>query len=584
MEDWEGESEKLQRRAGEGDAPMAAIDAEGCPVTALGKLKGKYWFFSPSGEEREVPYRQLFMRDGLEDLFEGDTRWLRENFNSDEKGGYSVARAGSWLLRECVKAGIFDPAIQRRLCGVWRAQDELVVHCGDRVLVNGEFTRAGFRREEILYPLATKMTPPAYPPATAADGERLLEAIRCWQFEDSAGPEIVLGFIGQALLGAAPDWRTHCFVRSPYGGGKTWLGELVANATGARLPNNNVTPANIYQSLTGEARAMIIDEAEKSERDDRIVQVIELVRLMSGRDGGRIGRGSADGSGARSYQVNGSAFLLAILHPDLRPQDASRFIVLRLRPLPTGRGATGLRERALQALRLASELSPHLLARAIQNWHRFLDTVAIYREACIREDVEPRSADSLAAVLAGRDLLIRDDLPGASEVDGDLARVAHLMIRADDRQADSEGQQCLIHLLSSSVEKWSSGERMTVGEKIQEAQEPGAHRNGINRILGRAGLRLVYGKDAKTGQSVIEFLLIAHRHVGLEHIFAGTRWNGAVWKQALEDLRGAAPWGQSTHFGGSPSVKALALPGFHLPRPEGMEDRDNEGPDLPPDD
>lgn len=571
MTDWEGPARKPMKPGSPGAelvTPPGAgepTDWEKCPVTPLGRRRGVYYFFSPSGEEREIGYRQLYKRDGLEDLFEGLVDWLFVNFGTGE-GGLNVMKAGRELLKACVAAGLFDPGMQRRGPGVWRDDDKLIVHCGDQLLIDGEWFRAGFREGDCLYPLAARTVRPATKPATAAQGDEIRQAIALWNFEHPKSPEVITGFIGLSHLGAGTDWRVHCFVRAPYGSGKSWLAELVANASLARAPTNNITPAAIYQGLTGESRAIVIDEAEKSDKDERVAEVIKLIRLMSGRGGANIGRGSSEGK-THTYNITGSAFLTAILHPDLQPQDRSRFARLRLLPLETGPAAIGQQEKAIAALALARELGPALQARAVAGWPRFLDTLAIYRAAAMRDGVEPRSADSVAALLAGRDLLLRDDLPGQSEAEGDIDALDYMLVRAADRSADGEGEQCLVHLLSSHVETWGGGERKTIGEKIIEARDSGSPRNEINRILGRCGLRLYFCNI--DGVVTLQQMLVARRHVGLERIFQGTKWSGAVWSQALEDLPGNGVWHHSTHFGGSPSARAITVAADHLPVDDG---------------
>ena len=256
---------------------------------------------------------------------------------------------------------------------------------------------------------------------------------------------------------------------------------------------------------------MVIDKAEKSERDERIVRVIELVRLMAGGEGARIVRGPAEGR-ARQFAIVGAAFLSAILHPPLKPQDRSRFVIVKLLPLETGRGTAGRADRARAAQARAQKLAPAFRARAIGGWTRFVDTAAVWRAGMIEDGVETRAADTYAAVLAGRDLLCRDDLPGMSEIESEIAALSDRLVRSSDRRGDGEGEQCLIQLYSSQVESWSAGERKTVGELLAKAREPGAARNEINRKLGRAGLRLDF-----TGGAPV--LLVARRqgdrHAGL---------------------------------------------------------------------
>lgn len=557
---WGGDSGKPAKKGGKMAPPPSRSEelSESCPVTALGARDGVYYFFRANGELRGFRARDLLKDYGHEDLFGRRISWLLDNFKNDK--GYNMREAGRWLIGQCEDAGLFDPNMPVRGPGVWRDGATLAVHCGDRVMLDGEWRRAGFCNGGALYPLAPSVAPPAEREASAADGRRLVADLGLWRFDDARGPDMVAGFIGQGHLGAAIDWRAHMFVRAQYGSGKTWLCEIVAAAAGARPPSNNVTAASLYQALSGEARALVIDEAEKSERDERIVQVIELVRLMAGGEGARIARGSAGGR-ARQFTIAGAAFLSAILHPPLKPQDRSRFVIVKLLPLETGRGTAGRADRARAAQARAQKLAPAFRARAIGGWTRFVDTAAAWRAAMIEDGVETRAADTYAAVLAGRDLLCRDDLPGMSEIEGEIAALSDRLVRSSDRRGDGEGEQCLIQLYSSQVESWSAGERETVGELLAKAREPGAARNEINRKLGRAGLRLDF-----TGGAPV--LLVARHHVGLERIFANSRWAGGVWVQALEDLDGAASWGP-THFAGAPSTRCTALPAVWLPPSEG---------------
>jgi len=118
MGTWDGDSRPI-------GAPAAGriIRWEDCPIMALGHRDGIHWFFSPSGELREIPYRNLYKRDGLEDLFEGDLKWLYENFAGDSGNDLAVMLAGRALLQQSVRAGLFD---HRRIDAVGDGGDQNV--------------------------------------------------------------------------------------------------------------------------------------------------------------------------------------------------------------------------------------------------------------------------------------------------------------------------------------------------------------------------------------------------------------------------------------------------------------------------
>lgn len=537
------------------------IDWPACPVVPLGHLKGVFFFFSACGEEREFKARELQRRDGLADLFDGRLAWLYENFRQDD-GKLAAEAAGQALMRRCVGAGIFNPDAARRGPGVWRQGDQVVVHSGNRVLWAGEWRRAGFIEGGVIYTLAEATRPPAEP-ASGADCQAILDALRLWQWDDDGADELVLGAMVVGCLGAAVEWKTHIFVRAQLGAGKTALAEYYALITGARDPASNITPASFYQQFTGEARSVVIDEAEAGEHDDRMAEVVKVIRLGSGRAGGKVSRGSADGR-VRSYQINCQAFMVGILHPPFKPADLSRFAIFKLRPLPTGEQAIDAKDKVTRALARAGAAGAALQARAIREWRRYEATVAIYRRLALRDGIEPRSADSIAALLAGYDVAMREDLPGESEAEGRIDRFAYLVQRADERADNSDAEQCLSQTLGSPVQDaWQHGERKTVGERIIDAQIMNAPREEINRQLGRLGLRLEYTTGA---DRQLLCLVVANKHVGLGAIFDGTRWAGGVHAQALLDLPGAAKWG-TAYFAGD-RQRGVAIPLDRLPRPE----------------
>lgn len=561
---------------------------ETLPITPLGVLGKTYYFLTPIGQLMPMRFAE-FSESGLRHLFEGRLDWMLEHFPAyDSEGnpkpnGISYRGVEAWLMRECVKAGLFDPSTPVRGPGVWRdANGEILVHVGNALSAverdpeTGDYRRrwrrAGALIDGAIYPAAPRLQRPGPTLARAEDGRALLDGLSLWQFsrlpdeDPAAAPilrDVLAGFIGQAMLGGAPLWRAHVYVLASQGAGKTWLANFVSAAlgAGAHAQSNNFTEAGLRQAMTGEARAMILDEAEHDENNWRIKAVIELIRHMSSGDGARALRGSSEGR-HQHFEVTGCAYLSSILQGPLKPQDRARITVVRLEPLPSGADAGVSADKVIETTRAMRELSPRLRARAIVGWPRFQDTFRLYRDAFLGMGCQPREADQFATLAAGRDLLIRDDVPLPDEVDADSERWRPLVqdiLRTDDEA--NEGRECTTHLFTSPGHRWQSGDMKTVGELVAHGREINGQE--YRQQLLRLGLRLeVHGRGEE------DRLVVANRHEGLNAVFANTRWANGTWRDALQYLGpDVRPWHIPVNFAGV-KQRGMAIPGRFLPEAE----------------
>jgi hypothetical protein len=403
-----------------------------------------------------------------------------------------------------------------------------------------------------LYAATARSQRPAKTVAERIAGRQLLDGLRLWHYEDPLSADIILGFLGSALLGGVPSWRVHLLLVAMGGSGKTWLMNFLDAALGGMgAYANDSTEAGLRQALTGETRVLLIDEAEGDEGSQGKVEgVIRLLRLMSSGAGANVMRGSAGGR-AQSFQVTGCAAMGAIVPPVLKPQDRSRICVINLQRPPSGKKNAKAAERVMAATKLARELAPGLRMRAIAGWPRFKDTFDLYRAGLVARGLSSRNADTLATVLAGRDLLLQDQVPDADSIEQDLELFAPFMNSADEAEDEGEGQQCLTHLLSSAFDRWHQGERATVAELIIERR---------NDHLARIGVKL---------QKVDEGggMFATRQHVGLARLFDGSKWSDGRWVTALRYLDGSQAHDRKMRFGGVP-VRAIFLAQHHLPKLE----------------
>lgn len=506
--------------------PLHHDSTDDCPLTPLGHHDGRYWFLSPAGEVRAIAGDKMHAR-GLASLVDGEVGWFIEQFGSDARCGFNDYAAANSLRRACRRVGLFDPATPQRGPEVWREGNELIVHAGDSLLVGCTWQPAGVMRGCAIYPAASPIGRPAGTPARTEAGRRLLETLRRWNFTSELGAELVLGFIGQAFLSGALTWRSHMAVTGERGTGKSLLAELVAAALGgaAHEASSDFTEAGLRQALTGEARALILDEAEQVEGSVRIREVIRLLRLMSGGGTALIRRGSAGGA-PQQFRVTGVAFLVAVLLPALDPQDRSRITSLELDPLDPEVS----RAETLAAIETVRAEAPALWARAISGWPRFLETLAAYRDHLIKAGCTARAADQLATLASGRDLLLRSDVPDAGALNHAVERLAPLIAAARAESKEGEGFNCWTHLITSPVDLLRPGEKRTVGDLLKEALT-------TDETIARQTLEAIGIKIAYRGSS--RLVLVANNHGGLERIFKDTRWASKGWCVALRYLDGA---------------------------------------------
>ncbi len=121
-----------------------------------------YFYLSRSGELRQLAYNHHTTL-GIGSLFGGEIEWLLENFGKYTAQGktFDESRTAFWLMRKCEKVGHFDPQTVVRGPGVWRDQDNRVlVHCGDKIGVDGAWIPAGIVKNDVLYPASPRIARP----------------------------------------------------------------------------------------------------------------------------------------------------------------------------------------------------------------------------------------------------------------------------------------------------------------------------------------------------------------------------------------------------------------------------------------
>ncbi len=531
-------------KKGAGGGAGASSLGDDCPVRALGHRDGTFFYLSPSGQLRALGEREHSAL-GLTGLFEGHLAWLFETFprfNKPKDGeasqviGWMDRRAAAALMHACAEAGLFNPDTQLRGPGAWALSDGgLVLHCGDQLArydaerPEGEYMAAGVRLDGAVYAAWAPEAKPAARAASAADGQDMLRLFSRWKWRaPHEAPRLLVGWHGQAYLCGAFNWRAHIWVTGDKGVGKTTAQDATFGLLGDALWKvSDPTPAGLRQALNGSARPVAIDEIEASETNSRSRDVVELMRLASSDRQGRVLRGSAEGR-ASAYSIKAAFYCTSVLHPPFKPQDVSRITVLELDALDLDAAASTAVRREIKRV---VALGPSFRARMAHAFAegRLQRNLAIYERALGELRFSARLADQYGVLLACAESLLSD---GAAEADAVIDFLKEFPLdEFIERGEDDDHDLCRNHLFSAPVDVWDNGRRATVGQVIAGALG-GSGGEAALKTLQACGLRL----ESFGGAT---WLVVARQHQGLERIFAGSRWAGGVWAQALPRVPGA---------------------------------------------
>lgn len=551
--------EMLESAEGASDKPAR----DTCPVEILGCCEGKYFFLSRLGEIRVMGTRD-FTATGIASLFDGQTWWLIENFPRKDKDGnvtgFSNQAVSGFLMREGSRKGLFNPSTPVRKVGVWpfpgvlpNGRPGLIVHAGKRVWYQGQWQAAGIKIGHALFPTKPEVEEFSDCPSTEEDGQRLLTTINHWNWERPAlDPGLFLGSISQAMLGGASPWRAHMIVNGEFGTGKSTLAKLASGVlgAGAHPRSNNYTEAGLRQALTGEARCMILDEAEPGENSNRIHSVIQMIRGMSDNDGVVALRGSSGGE-SKGFEITGSALLFSVLRVPMAPQDRSRILPLTLRPLSTDDpGAEVVVKKNVASM---TAMSPRFRGRMILRFEQYLETLDFYHAELLRAGLKPRAAMQIGSILSGRDVMLHDALPTSDTLALEVESIKELVEdEIDQASTDNEGLDCLNYLYTSIADAYIAGHRQSIGQMLYEALNCPDNPNERQKNLVIYGIRVEY-QDGPTGKkNYPKTVMIARKHTGLDRIYAGTRWKDGGWVGAMEYLKGPKI-STPQRFGGAPT-------------------------------
>jgi len=545
------------------------ISINGTPLTTERKaVTGGYIPLGTAGgksvvltnlDKRVVKLSASDMKEmGLMALMGAD--WCEANFlDFDEKKEqlfFNYRRLATKIISDCQALGQYMDAYERKT-GVWLMKDgHLVVNGHELWRADGTLMEHGIH-EGRVYPACGDVGFNRQTPAASDDEvKRVLTAFGSLDWNRPLASELLLGWLGVAMVSSAVRRRPHVLLTGPAGCGKStileemkWLlGPLAFACTGPQ------TMAGYYQELGGTSRAAIVDEFEADPLKKGCKDTFEIARgsysLQEGDSG--IVRGTTTGV-AKSYRFY-SPFIAAGITPGkMEPADLTRWVTLE---------AKGRKPDAMQLTEAqAREIGPRLARRFTARWSVYQASEEVVRKCILDAGGDGRMADTVGTLLASYWTFVSDRPATAADA---MALVEMLDIKARiELHSVSDERRCLEALMSKVMPfRYMEGismvtRNLSIGEAVRKVCESPTDSPEVVARLAQLGLRVVLAKGTWR-----LFVVNSPEHQELRKLFSGTKWAAGGWSTVLRRL----PGGEESTQRMGPGFGAAKVTLFNLPQ------------------
>ncbi|ARU03911.1 hypothetical protein CCO03_03750 [Comamonas serinivorans] len=530
----------------------------------LGHDHGVYFVFKhATGQIADITKRDL-TEVGLIEL--APLNWWEHEFPAGNGGrgtggGINKTAAAEFIIRTAEKRGIFDPSKVRGR-GAWMDDGRVVFHAGTHLVVDGVATELSGIKSRHIYTAAAPLGRLGAP-ATDDEGQHLLEVAKMARWVNPDSAQFLVGWLFVAPVCGALGWRPHIWITGGKGSGKSTLVEdFVTPLLGKAclvFDGGGTSEAGIRQSLSADARPVLIDESETDDDENRrqINKVLQLARSSSSAGAAKLVKGTVGGK-ALSFHIR-SMFCLASVNMGLvKATDISRFALLNLRPEGDNDGHPDHFDEFKQALlgiELDGKWSDRLLARALSLAPIILATVKVFAHAIERQGKDRRFADQHGTLLAGAWCLTHSEEPSQEQADEIAASISWDAAVVGRAESVPDEQKCLQLLLDSSVPH--HGDHITIRSLVKIAH--GLTVDGLDIKPNVAKRMLTDRWITVSRQDGVPYLAIRHQSTGVNELLGRSRF-GIDWAGHLARLSGYKVLDNTSFGGADKKGKAHGIP------------------------
>lgn len=475
-----------------------------CPVVPLGRsMDNVDYILTACGTTMELPIG-VQKKSALDNAFGrfNDTylhwawprwdakakAWDTDTFNAD-KAYKAFAKACAILMEE---EGAWDQDKMLRGRGAWLTSGgRMMLHLGNELRLSDGSPRPTGKFEGLFFAKRSSIRPPAKHEVPGGEGgpaDKLLHHLKTWNWQrPEIDPMLILGWIGQAFVSGALDWRSIIWVVGGAGTGKSTLLELCEwLLLGLGQRSANTTAPAIYRGLDGDAGAVILDETESARNESKAKNLVELSRQAA--SGALIHRAGGPSGKVQSYPVFASFLFGAIVPPALESADYSRTALCELRPLKPGERGPWAEQRYCE------EIGQELFRRMVDDYSRVSRAIDIYKRALMEAGHDSRGATAFGTLLGCGHALLWDHDPNEQDLDEWKAFLAPATL-AELELVSSNGMDAWDVLLNAHPQIWRNGkEHKTVGAVLMNWRDSKeiVDLNKVKKQLADVGLGLVF--------------------------------------------------------------------------------------------
>lgn len=526
------------------------------PFIPLGYDKGTYYYMSRATKQVHELSETSHKKSNLLSIVSDRSFWERYCPSMSKKPGADWDGCEERMKSACHRFGIFDESLIRGR-GAWFDKGKVVLHLGDKLVVDGQVMEIGSRPGEFIYELSRRLNVGGADPLHSDDAQLVSNIADMFSFEQDIYSRLLSGWCVLAPVCGILDWRPHIWITGGSGSGKStiekdFIRPLLSNM--AMVVQGGSTEAGIRQTLKHDARPVIIDEAESENEKNRnqMQSILELMRQASTESDSEIFKGTTGGK-AQTFKVR-SMFVLASIGVAVKQQaDENRISILSL-----VRRNDAEHYRAIQAelAKLTPEYASRLISRTIKlipvirkNAEKFAVEISKYTGS-------RRMGDQYGTLMAGYMSLFYDGEIDERVITAESKRFEKA-ITAITRTDNEDEWQCLNHILQSivKVDRHANSSVMVSVVELIEGIHDNRNVAGIVPDEARSALRR-YGIAYDGGDDDVKF---GNGHTQITHLLRNTPWVN-TWTRFLLRLPHAHKSGDNKVSFAGVRIRVIAVP------------------------
>jgi putative DNA primase/helicase len=510
------------------EPPPSFGDAYAAPFRVLGHDRENY-FYLPKAKGQIVSLR-MSAHNKAHLLSLAPLQYWESAYPSKAGAAWNVAQDD--LMREADQRGPFTRS-RIRGRGAWRDGSQLVVHAGDRLIVEGRELSPPEYESAYIYEKGIALANDAQP-APAELGRRIVDLCKLFPFVSPVHAILAAGWSYLAPICGSLTWRPHIWIIGEAGSGKSWFRDNVIAPfvkDFGLIAQGSTSAAGIRQALGSDALPVLFDEAESNDRKghERIAEVLELMRQSSTIGESQIIKGGSNGESS-AYAPSSSWALSSVASAIRHQADQGRVSILELLPwsskIEAQTGRTLAEQHRITADQCAKIFTPGncaaLRARAFSRIAQTHAAIEVFRDAAAQHFGNQRAGDQIGTLIAGAFCLASDATPSRRKaLEFIQAQAWTDVLRESDAEKDHDQllRYILQHLIRVQTPADGSIER-TIGQLTQIGFQPFSD-SSLNARIARDVLSAHGITLTEKGTPRI---LISPKHRGIERILTNTPW------------------------------------------------------------